>query len=135
MKLLKGLIGAFMLMLVSSLALAAAPGVVNTPQISSDPGGTVTVTWTAPTTYTNGAPITETLLYNLYEGPCTLAVLPKVLNQVAILTVTRGAQGPGAWCYQVSSWTANGGESALTARGTKTFPFPTPNAPPTVTVE
>jgi hypothetical protein len=135
MKMLKGAIGAFILLLVPSLLMAAAPSVVTTPQITSNPvDRTATIKWTMPTLYTDGSPITEVVSVNVYEGLCSATTLTKVATTTA-LTAVRTVTVAGAWCWQLSAQTPNGGESALTARGSKTFLIATPNTTPTFSVE
>lgn len=117
-------------------ASAAAPSTVNTPQITTDGAArTATLSWTSPTLYTDGTPITEPLAYNVYEGLCSLTDLPKVLGPITALTVVRTNQPVGAVCYQITAQTPDGGESDRTNRGSKTFPLPKPNTAPTLTVQ
>lgn len=116
-------------------AKAAEPATVTTPQVTTDVvDRKATLSWTAPTLYTNGETITETLTYGIYEGSCSLATLPKVTTTTA-LTLVRTVPGAGAYCWEVTASTPNGGESAHSARGSKTFPDPRPNAPPTLVVQ
>lgn len=133
-----GLVAALMVALMLPVMAEAgqAPTTVTSPQISDggEPRSTV-LSWTAPTTYVDGSTISETVSYNVFEGLCTLATLPKVLGPITQLTVTRLNQPVGAMCYQISAQTPNGGESARTTRGSKTFPWPAPNTAPTLTVQ
>lgn len=133
-----------MLLLVIGMALpmvslaGQAPVTITTPQITTDVvARTATLTWTAPTLYTDGTPITETVSYNVYEGLCSLSELPKVLGPITALTAVRTNQSVGEVCYQLTAQTPNGGESDRTARGAKTFPVsnPRPNTAPTFTIQ
>lgn len=127
---------ALLFMAFPGTANAAQPNTVNSPQISDggDPRQ-ATLTWTAPATYIDGSPITEPITYNVYEGLCSLTTLPKVLGPITGLGVTRINQPIGAMCYQITAQTPNGGESARTNRGSKTFPWPAPNTAPTLAVD
>lgn len=59
----------------------------------------------------------------------------KVLGPITVLTVTRTNLPTGCVGFQLTAQTPNGGESARSAEGSKTFPFPAPNTAPTLTVE
>lgn len=115
-------------------AFSAEPNTVTSPQINSPQPRTAVLSWTAPATYTDGTPITETISYNVYQGPCG-GTLVKVLGPITVLTVTRTGLPTGCVGFQLTAQTPNGGESARSAEGSKTFPFPRPNTAPTLTVE
>jgi len=68
-----------------------------------------TLSWTAPTTFSDGTPIAGTITYNVYAG-ATPATLAKVLSAVAGTSTT--ATAPTQPCYAVSAVVA-GVESTL----------------------
>lgn len=114
---------------------ASPPSSVSSPQITtSQVDRTATLTWTAPTVYTDGSTINETLTYNVYAGLCSLTDLPKVLGPVSALGAVLNNQQPGERCYQVTA-VAAGGESARTERASKTFRNAVPNTAPTLSVQ
>lgn len=119
--------------------------------------GTVTVTWSAPTAYTNGQPITGALSYVVYEmQPCgsdaTCAVDTQQLGAVATgvtgLSVQVNNVPDGLHCYSAQTVDAEPSgateASALTAVSYEhtcvnmtgsTAPQPTPNSPSNVQVK
>jgi len=125
-----------LLALTPAISLAQTPVTVTTPQITTDvENRTATLSWTAPTKYTDGSTITEPISYNVYAGLCSLATLPKVVGPITSLGTVMTNQPAGEMCYQLTAQVPNGGESARTVRGSKTFPFPKPNTTPTLTVQ
>ena len=107
-------------LLLSTAALAAGP--------------TATVTWTAPTTNTDGSAIAGALTYNVYQGTGT-ATPVKVQGPVAALTVTitAGLAAGSTQCFTVSA-VANGVEGPQSLPACVTLQASAPSAPPTPTV-
>lgn len=91
-----------------------------------------TVTWTAPTTNTDGTAITSPLTYQLYVGATGAEV--KNGNPVSAPPyVLSPAPAPGVnTCVQVTAIAA-GIESARSKEVCATIPLPVPGTPPTVT--
>ena len=71
--------------------------------------GTTTLTWNAPTTFTDGTPITGAITYNVYAGGITGALTKVVSNLTGTSNAVVNATQP---CYAVSAVVA-GVESAL----------------------
>ncbi|MDH4053676.1 MAG: hypothetical protein OEU93_19075 [Rubrivivax sp.] len=91
---------------------------------------TATLGWTAPTTYTDGTPITEALTYQVYQGVGAGSTKAKVGTPLAgtTRTISTGLLGGRVYCWQVSTVAASG-ESALSNEACKTFPQAPPSAP------
>lgn len=101
------------LLLCSNLAMAA---------------NTATITFSAPTKYTDGSSIASgtTITYNLYQG-LKGASKTKVGAVVSGAIVTTGLQSGQEYCWQVTAL-INGVESAMSNEACKAFEFPTPEA-------
>jgi hypothetical protein len=101
---------ALFLALVTGLALAQTPP-------------TATLTWTAPTTYTDGTtiPTTVALSYNVYQGTSATS-LTKVATGVTALTstITTGLVDGNTYYWSVTA-VANGLEGAQSNVASKTF--------------
>lgn len=83
--------------------------------------GNATLSWTAPTTNTNGSALTDLAGYHIYYGTS-----PDALNKV--VTVSLGSTSyvvegltPGVWYFAVNSYTSAGIESALSSTASKTI--------------
>jgi hypothetical protein len=89
-----------------------------------------TLTWTAPTTYTDGSSIPSTVVvtYNVYQGP-SATTLVKVASGVTTLTssITTGLISGQTYFWAVTA-VANGLEGAKSNVGTKVFAAVPPNA-------
>lgn len=107
------------LALVAGLALAAPPSAA--------------VSWTAPTTNTDGSAIAGTVTYNLYQG--LSGALVKVQSAVASTstTVTTGLTAGTTQCFAVTA-VANGMEGPQSTSACAAVPFSVPGAPTQVTV-
>ena len=91
------------------------------------------LSWTAPTTNTDGTPITGTLTYNIYQGPT--GALVKVQSGVTGLaaTITTGLTGGSTQCFAVTA-VVSGQESAQSNSACAAIPLSVPGAPGQVTV-
>jgi hypothetical protein len=106
------------------LLILALPIVAN-----AQAANTAVLTWTAPTTYTDGTPIVGTLGYNVYQGAQGSTTKTKVGAATSTtFTVSSGLASGSTVCFQVST-TQGTQESALSNEACKTFPPPTPQAP------
>jgi hypothetical protein len=112
-------IAPFLLFLLAGVALAAPPQAV--------------LTWTAPTTNSDGSAITATLTYNLYQG--LTGALVKVQTGVATLsaTITTGLTAGTSQCFAVSA-VENGVEGAQSNTACATIPQQVPGQPTQITV-
>ncbi len=96
-----------------------------------------TLTWTNPTTYTDGAPLTVAAI-NVYRaasanGPWTLVGTikePTAAGATPIQSYTDPTAPAGATAYYyVTAVDPSGSESAPSVTASKAIPLPTPNAP------
>jgi len=93
------------------------------------------LTWTAPTTYTDGTPLPASGLgYKVYRGVkgATKTVIASPTSTT--YTDTTGLNQGTTVCYQVSA-TLGTQESALSTEACKTFPQAAPSSPSTLTVK
>ncbi len=127
------------LLAAAALALVAPPAFAQTapaaPTCTQGQAGlapTATLTFTAPTTNTDGTPIAGPVTYNILEGtsPTDLAMVSKGVSGSPV-TINAGlADGTTAY-FAVVTVDAHGNLSALSNIACKTFPAGTPS---TVTI-
>jgi predicted small secreted protein len=108
----------------STLARAAATGSTSSPA-ASPPAATdksVDVTWTAPTTNTNGSALTDLAGYTVYYGssPSQLTQSVKIPNAGASDYVVQGLAG-GTWYFAVRSYTSAGLQSSYSTVVSRTI--------------
>jgi hypothetical protein len=84
--------------------------------------GTATVSWVAPTENVNGTPLTDLAGYNIYYGTnsASLNQTAAVSNAGATAYTVNGLTS-GTWYFAVTSYTANGVESARSPLSSKTI--------------
>jgi hypothetical protein len=93
------------------------------------------LTWTAPTTYSDGTPLPASGLgFKVYRGlqGATKTVIASPTSTT--YTDTTGLASGTTVCYQVSA-TLAGQESALSTEACKTFPALAPSAPSALRVQ
>lgn len=93
---------------------------------------TVTLTWMAPTTYTNGTaiPTTETLTYTLYEGATGVETQAATGLTGTSDIVTTGLTAGASVCFELTATDVQKGTtSAKTSEVCTTIPQETPGAP------
>lgn len=96
---------------------------------------TATLTWVAPTTNTDGTPLSGACSYNVYQG-LSATTLTKTATGISTLTyaVSTGLIDGTQYFFSVSC-TVGGIESAQSNVGSKTFSPGTPSVPTTLTVQ
>jgi hypothetical protein len=102
-------------------------------QASIPPGSTShIVSWTAPTLYADGTPLTEPVTYNLYQmiSGSWVKVSANIAGLTTTVILTQGLQQ-----FEVSAVTADGRESATSAVASITAVAPLPAAPTNVTIK
>jgi hypothetical protein len=94
---------------------------------------TATLTWIAPTTYSDGTPIpsTVTLTYNIYQGTSATTLVQVATGVTALTNAISTGLTDGQTYYFAVTAVANGLEGAKSNVGSKTFPAV---APGTVTL-
>ena len=93
--------------------------------------GTATLTWTAPTTNTDGSTITGPVTYKVYGALQGSA--KALIASPAVSPFTHSAVPTGTFCYHVTAVVGTA-ESAPSNESCKVIPAPTPNPPVLVTV-
>ncbi len=91
---------------------------------------TVLISWTAPTTNTDGTAIVGPITYTVYQY--TNAVSTQLATGVVGLTFTTLNLPPGKYSFQVSAW-VNGMQSVAATSPIITIAAPPPNPPTAVT--
>lgn len=85
--------------------------------------GTATLTWTAPTTNTNGSALTDLAGYHIYYGTSASALSTVIdIANPATTTYTIASLASGTWYFAVNAYTTSGVESSLSNTGSKSIP-------------
>jgi hypothetical protein len=115
-----------MKLIAIALLFVALPAIAQTPR-------TATITFDAPTTYTDGSLIESPISYFVYQG-ARGATKPQVATITGTsTTITTGLQAGQEYCWEVTA-VVNGVESARSNEACKSFPLPVPSAV-TITVQ
>src|SRR4029077_15605693 len=84
--------------------------------------GTATLSWEAPTTNTDGAPLTDLAGYRIYYGTDANNLTASVqLRSVGLQTYVIDELGAGTWYFAVKAYTSGGAESPLSQVVSKTI--------------
>jgi hypothetical protein len=84
--------------------------------------GTATLSWAAPTTNTDGTPVTGLIGYHVYYGTSESVMTQSVLvSGGATTTYEITGLAAGTWYFAVAADSADGTESAQSAVGSKTI--------------
>lgn len=85
--------------------------------------GTATLSWTAPTTNTNGSALTNLAGYHIYYGtsPAALSSTIDIANP-GTTSYSVSSLASGTWYFAVNAYTTGGMDSALSNTGSKTIP-------------
>jgi hypothetical protein len=84
---------------------------------------TATLTWTAPTTYSDGTtiPSSVTLTYNIYQGISATSLVKVATGVTAVTSSINTGLADGTTYYWAVTAVAGGLEGAQSNVGTKTF--------------
>jgi Fibronectin type III domain len=101
-------------------ALSAYAPSATLGQVSS---GTATVSWTPPTTNTNGSTLTNLAGYKIHYGTSSnsLNQTVQVTNAGLASYVLNNLSGGATWYFGITAYTSTGAESALSNIGSKTI--------------
>lgn len=109
---------------VSVVAGCRDPGPVSptaTPNATGGPGS-ATLSWEAPTSNSNGTPLTDLAGYRIYYGSSREHLSHVVhIKTVGLQTYVIDDLEPGTWYFAVKSVAANGAESTLSDVVAKTI--------------
>jgi len=84
--------------------------------------GTATLSWEAPTTNTNGQPLTDLAGYRIYYGTDANNLTASVqLRSIGLQTYVIDDLGAGTWYFAVRAYTNTGTESTLSQVVSKTI--------------
>jgi hypothetical protein len=98
-----------------------APFSINVTQPATS--GTATLTWTAPTTNTNGSALTDLAGYHIYYGTSASSLTNVIdVSNPATTTYTVSSLASGTWYFAVNAYTTSGLDSALSNTGSKSIP-------------
>lgn len=98
---------------ISSTSSTPAPAATNR---------TASLSWTAPTTNSNGTALTDLAGYHIHYGT-SASSLSQTINVPNAGTVTYTVTGltTGTWYFAITSYTTSGLESSLSNEGSKTI--------------
>jgi hypothetical protein len=84
--------------------------------------GTADVSWTPPTTNTDGSTLTNLAGYNIYYGTSPNALSQQVqVSNVGVTNYVISGLTTGTWYFAVTAYTSTGTESALSNIASKTI--------------
>jgi hypothetical protein len=84
--------------------------------------GTAILSWSAPTTNTDGTPVTTLAGYHVYYGMAQGALTNSVaVNGAATTTYEITGLTAGTWYFAIAADAADGAESTKSAIGSKTI--------------
>lgn len=84
--------------------------------------GTATLSWEAPTTFTDGAPLTDLAGYRVYYGTDADNLAGTVqVNSIGLQTLVIDDLGAGTWYFAIKAYTSSGAESELSDVVSKTI--------------
>ena len=103
---------------------ALAPFSIDVSQPATPPvPATATLTWTAPTTNTDGSAVTDLAGYHIHYGtsPSAMSTVIDVANP-GTMSYTVNNLASGTWYFAVDAYTTSGMDSALSNTGSKSIP-------------
>lgn len=84
--------------------------------------GTATLTWSAPTTNTNGSALTDLAGYSIHYGTSAGSLTNTInIQNPGTTTYTVTNLSAGTWYFAISAYTNTGMDSALSNVGSKTI--------------
>jgi hypothetical protein len=87
-------------------------GVIGTSKGSVTPSGTsVSLSWTAPSTNSDGSPLSDLAGYKVYYGPSSDSYIQSV-DVGATAGATISSLSVGSWCFAVTAYDTSGNESS-----------------------
>lgn len=82
--------------------------------------GSATLTWTAPTTNTNGSALTDLAGYHVYYGTSPSSMTTSInVASAGTTSYTVNNLPAGTWYFAVNAYTTSGADSALSNTGAK----------------
>jgi putative Ig domain-containing protein len=100
-----------------------APFAITVSQPATSTSGTATLSWTAPTTNTDGSALTDLAGYHIYYGtsPSTMTTVIDVANPGAV-SYSVSSLSSATWYFAVNAYTTSGLESTLSTTVSKSIP-------------
>jgi hypothetical protein len=106
----------------NSSSVAGAPDSTASPSGTTNGTGSATLSWQAPTTDTNGQPLTNLTGYVIYYGGSQTDLSQTItLNTVGMQTYVIDNLASGTWYFAIKAVTSTGAESALSDIVSKTI--------------
>ena len=109
---------------IQVLAAAATTGSGASGSGTSGSGttGTADVSWTPPTTNTDGSTLTDLAGYNIYYGTSPTALTKKVqVSNIGVTNYVISGLTTGTWYFAVTAYSSAGTESSLSNVASKTI--------------
>lgn len=84
--------------------------------------GSATLSWSAPTTNTNGTALTDLAGYHVYYGPDGNSLTTRIdISSPSTLSYVVTGLAAGTWYFAITAFTSTGEESAKSNVGSKTI--------------
>jgi hypothetical protein len=83
--------------------------------------GTATLIWKAPSTNTDGTPVTPLSGYTIYYGTSASALSHSVAASAAATSYEISGLAPGTWYFAIAADAKDGTHSAMSNIGSKTI--------------
>ncbi len=113
----------------ANIVISVSDGKASTPlpgfsiTVKAPTTGTALVKWAAPSSNTDGTPITDLSGYVIQYGSSPTALAQRVMIQdPSVTSYSLTGLGSGVWYFAVSSYNSSGAQSALSNVASKTIP-------------
>ena len=93
-------------------ASASAPAFSITVASANSGSGNASLSWTAPTTNTDGSVLTDLAGYHIYYGSSPTALSEEVTVSNGVTSYNLEGLTAGTWYFEVTSYTSSGAQSA-----------------------
>jgi hypothetical protein len=98
---------------------ALAPFAISVVQAAT---GAASLSWTAPTTNSDGTALSNLAGYRIHYGTTTAMTQTAQVTTAGVTTYTLGNLTSGTWYFAVSAYATSGAESTLSNTASKTIP-------------
>lgn len=103
-------------------ATASLPAFSITVAEANSGSGSADVSWTPPTTNTDGSTLTDLAGYDIYYGTSATTLTQEVqVTNIGVTNYVVGGLTSGTWYFAVSAYTTTGAESKLSNVASKTI--------------
>lgn len=101
---------------------ATLPAFTITVAEANSGSGSADISWTPPTTNTNGSTLTDLAGYDIYYGTSASSLTQKVqVSNIGLTNYVISGLTPGTWYFAVVAYTTSGAQSSLSNVASKTL--------------